>query len=121
VGFGEAAGGNAGRPLLSGESNLTIEYVIIGVYLLVLISLGAIFGRFNKDSDDYFKSGSKGTWWQVGMRTTRQTPIMCLVPERGGAEQTYLPTSEQLWDKFYMEAPARRRRCVGRSRIDKRA
>ena len=51
------------------ETNLTIEYVIIGVYLAVLIGLGAIFGRFNKDTDDYFKSGSKGTWWLVGMST----------------------------------------------------
>ncbi len=54
---------------MPGETNLTIEYVIIGAYLTILIALGAIFGRFNKDSDDYFKSGCKGTWWLVGMST----------------------------------------------------
>ncbi len=54
---------------MDSSQNLTIEYIIIGVYLTLLIALGAIFGRFNKDSDDYFKSGCKGTWWLVGMST----------------------------------------------------
>lgn len=43
-----------------------IEYVVIGVYLLLLIAVGMIVKRFNKDDSDYFRNGCKGTWWLVG-------------------------------------------------------
>ena len=43
-----------------------IEYVVIGGYLLLLIAIGAVVKRFNKDDSDYFRNGCKGTWWLVG-------------------------------------------------------
>ncbi|MEM6820482.1 MAG: hypothetical protein AAF558_00890 [Verrucomicrobiota bacterium] len=43
------------------------EYVVIGIYLILLIAMGAVFKRFNKNTEDYFKSGSQATWWLVGM------------------------------------------------------
>lgn len=45
---------------------MTIEYTVIIVYLALLLAIGAVVKRFNKDDSDYFRSGCKGTWWLVG-------------------------------------------------------
>ena len=45
---------------------MTIEYLVIFVYLALLIAIGAVVKRFNKDDSDYFRNGCKGTWWLVG-------------------------------------------------------
>ncbi|MEM7627155.1 MAG: hypothetical protein AAF333_16275 [Planctomycetota bacterium] len=45
---------------------MTIEYIVIFVYLALLIAIGAVVKRFNKDDSDYFRNGCKGTWWLVG-------------------------------------------------------
>lgn len=44
-----------------------IEIITIAVYLLFLVAVGVIFSSQNKSSDEYFKSGSKATWWLVGV------------------------------------------------------
>ena len=44
----------------------TIEYLVIGAYLLVLVAVGFVFRSFNSDVSDYFRNGCKGTWWLVG-------------------------------------------------------
>lgn len=46
--------------------NPLIEYTVIGVYLALLVAIGAVVKRFNKDDSDYFRNGCKGTWWLVG-------------------------------------------------------
>jgi Na+/proline symporter len=43
-----------------------IEISTITVYLLFLMIVGVIFSKQNKNSDEYFKAGSKGTWWLIG-------------------------------------------------------
>jgi hypothetical protein len=42
-----------------------IEYSLICAYLLLVV--GVVFKNFNKNSGDYFRGGSQGTWWLVGM------------------------------------------------------
>ncbi|MDR0419189.1 MAG: sodium/sugar symporter [Prevotellaceae bacterium] len=47
----------------------TIDFVIVGIYLVVLIALGLFLSRKGgkeKDSKDYFLAGNKLTWWAVG-------------------------------------------------------
>lgn len=39
---------------------------IIGAYLFFLASMGWIFRRFNKGSNDYFAGGCRQTWWLLG-------------------------------------------------------
>ena len=39
----------------------TLEYVVIGVYFAVLISIGLVFRTFNANVGDYFKGGARGT------------------------------------------------------------
>jgi SSS family transporter len=48
-------------------SSRAVDFTIILVYLGIMLGVGAFFRRFNRDSDDYFRSGSQGTWWLVGM------------------------------------------------------
>lgn len=43
-----------------------IEYLVIIGYLVLIAIVGIVFKKFSSDTDDYFKSGSKGTWWLVG-------------------------------------------------------
>lgn len=43
-----------------------IEYVVIVGYLALIITVGLYFRKFSSNTDDYFKGGSKGTWWLVG-------------------------------------------------------
>lgn len=45
---------------------MTIEYLVIAVYLLLLVAVGVVVKRFNRDDSDYFRNGCKGTWWLVG-------------------------------------------------------
>lgn len=44
----------------------TIEYLVIFGYLLLIAIVGIVFRKFSSNTDDYFKSGSKGSWWLVG-------------------------------------------------------
>jgi len=43
-----------------------IEYFVIAGYLILTIVVGLFFKKFSSNTDDYFKGGSKGTWWLVG-------------------------------------------------------
>ena len=43
-----------------------IEYLVIIGYLVLIAVVGIVFKKFSSDTDDYFKSGSKGSWWLVG-------------------------------------------------------
>ncbi len=43
-----------------------IEYIVIGAYLAILVTVGFVFKRFNSNVSDYFRNGCKGTWWLVG-------------------------------------------------------
>ncbi len=44
-----------------------LTFLIIGAYLLFLISIGLVFRKLNKDESDFFRAGCRGTWWIVGM------------------------------------------------------
>jgi SSS family transporter len=44
-----------------------IEYSVIVAYLVLMLVIGVVFKNFNKTSGDYFRGGSQGTWWIVGM------------------------------------------------------
>jgi len=43
-----------------------IEYLVIIGYLVLIAVVGIVFKKFSSNTDDYFKSGSKGSWWLVG-------------------------------------------------------
>src|SRR5215203_3978217 len=43
-----------------------IDYIILGAYLLFLLTLGPIFNRFNKNASDYFRAGGTMVWWIAG-------------------------------------------------------
>lgn len=43
-----------------------IDYVVIGVYLVSMALVGVVFKRFNRNADDFVRSGCRATWWLVG-------------------------------------------------------
>ena len=49
---------------------MTIDFIIVGVYMVLLISLGLFLSRnkkgVDKTANDYFLAGNKLTWWAVG-------------------------------------------------------
>jgi Na+/proline symporter len=45
---------------------MSLEYLIVGIYLLVLIVTGVVFSRFSRTASDYVRAGAQGAWWLVG-------------------------------------------------------
>jgi len=43
-----------------------MDLIILVLYFAFLISVGVVFGRMVKNSNDYFRAGAQGTWWLVG-------------------------------------------------------
>jgi len=43
-----------------------IEYLVIIGYLILIVLVGIVFRKFSSNTDDYFRSGAKGSWWLVG-------------------------------------------------------
>jgi Na+/proline symporter len=57
-------------PPLAALGRLTLlQLAILGGYFALLLSIAFAFRRMNRDGDDYFRSGSQGSWWLVGMST----------------------------------------------------
>ena len=42
------------------------DYAVIAVYFALMIAIGAIFRKINKNTSDYFRGGGKLLWWIVG-------------------------------------------------------
>jgi len=47
-----------------------IEFTVVGVYLIFMVVVGGVMKRFNANSDDYFRSGARSTWWLMGPSLT---------------------------------------------------
>ncbi|HCD33635.1 MAG TPA: hypothetical protein DER01_14595 [Phycisphaerales bacterium] len=45
---------------------MSIEIVTIVVYLLLMLVIGIVVQRMNKNVSDYFRNGCRGQWWLVG-------------------------------------------------------
>jgi SSS family transporter len=48
------------------NESLTVEYTVIGLYMAFMLVAGVVFRRFVRSFSDYFRSGSRATWWLVG-------------------------------------------------------
>jgi Na+/proline symporter len=44
----------------------TYDYIVIGVYLVFMLSLGPIYKSFSKTASDFFRGGGGMLWWVVG-------------------------------------------------------
>jgi len=45
---------------------MNLEYITLGAYFVLLIIIGGVFSRFNKNLSDFVRGGGRGTWWMVG-------------------------------------------------------
>lgn len=46
--------------------NTPLVLAVISAYLLLLVGLGLLFRKLNRDGSDYFRSGCRASWWLVG-------------------------------------------------------
>jgi solute:Na+ symporter, SSS family len=46
-----------------------LDFIVIGVYIVMLTVVGVYLTRFNRTSDDFFKGGGKIPWWIAGLST----------------------------------------------------
>ena len=44
-----------------------INYMIVGIYLLLLVGIGVYFSRRESSTADYFKTGGRIPWWAAGI------------------------------------------------------
>jgi len=62
----EAAAGAAGAVTAASQPH-TVEYIVIGLFFVFMIAIGLVSRRMVRNFSDYFRSGSKATWWLVGL------------------------------------------------------
>uniref|UniRef100_UPI0021BCEC13 sodium:solute symporter family transporter n=1 Tax=Aporhodopirellula aestuarii TaxID=2950107 RepID=UPI0021BCEC13 len=43
-----------------------LDYVVLFGYLLAMVGVGIYFAKRNRNTDDYFRGGSRMPWWAVG-------------------------------------------------------
>ena len=43
-----------------------INYVVLGLYLLLMVGVGLYFARRSKGTDDFFRGGKRMVWWAAG-------------------------------------------------------
>ena len=43
-----------------------LDLVIVGIFLVILVGIGFVFGKLVKTGKDYFRAGTSGSWWLVG-------------------------------------------------------
>jgi Na+/proline symporter len=46
---------------------MILEYITIGIYILVLVFISLRFSRFSKTAGDYIRAGGQAVWWVAGM------------------------------------------------------
>ena len=56
--------------LIQNDFPMTVEYITLAFYLVMLLVLGAVFSRFNRNLSDFVRGGAQGTWWLVGTSIT---------------------------------------------------
>ena len=44
----------------------TIDYIVIGIYLTIMLAIGFYFSRFMKGGKDFFVGGNMIPWWVAG-------------------------------------------------------
>jgi len=55
-----------GEPTAPGRFG-TLNYAVLGTYLLSLVAMGVYFSRREKSTEDFFKAGRRVPWWAAGL------------------------------------------------------
>jgi solute:Na+ symporter, SSS family len=68
-----AVAGEPGAPAEGKAVLTTVDYVVIGFYLVFMFALGPIYKSFSKTASDFFRGGGGMLWWVVGASTFMTT------------------------------------------------
>jgi len=44
----------------------TVNYIVLGIYLLLMVGVGVYFARRSRGTDDFFRGGKRMVWWAAG-------------------------------------------------------
>ncbi|MEA1997456.1 MAG: sodium/solute symporter, partial [Gemmatimonadota bacterium] len=69
------------------EALSLVDYYVVAIYMVIMLTVGVIMSRFNKDADDYFKGGNKLPYWLAGLSLFMSTFSSWTFT--GGAGKTY--------------------------------
>lgn len=59
--------------LPTGQFDRTLDYVIMGGYLVIILGLGVWFGRHSNSTKDFFFGGQRFSWWFITMSLVATT------------------------------------------------
>ncbi len=45
----------------------SLDWIVIVLYFIVILLFGSYFGKYNKDTNDFFFGGRRFTWWIIAM------------------------------------------------------
>ena len=45
----------------------SIDWIVIVIYFLGILLFGSYFGKYNRDTNDFFFGGRRFTWWIIAM------------------------------------------------------
>ncbi|MEN8813146.1 MAG: hypothetical protein ABF277_07565, partial [Candidatus Arcticimaribacter sp.] len=45
------------------------DYLVVTAYFILMIVVGIVFKKMNKNTSDYFRGGGSMLWWLVGATT----------------------------------------------------
>ena len=48
------------------QSLATLDFVIIGLFIIVLVTIGMLKGRKHHTTQDFFLAGRNVPWWMIG-------------------------------------------------------
>ncbi len=54
------------QPVKRSKAFGSVNFIVLGVYLLSMVGVGVFFAAKNKNTDDFFRGGQKIPWWVAG-------------------------------------------------------
>jgi len=47
--------------------SMTIPWIVMGLYFIIVMGFGSLFGRYTKSTSDFFFGGRRFAWWLIAM------------------------------------------------------
>ncbi|RKX47675.1 MAG: hypothetical protein DRP64_00400 [Verrucomicrobia bacterium] len=89
---------NSIKEMFQGVEALPVDLGVLGVYLLLMASIGLISRKSSSNISDYIRMGCKTTWWVLGLSIFMQ--MVSAITFTANCAQAYLAGWSALWISF---------------------
>ena len=89
---------NSIKEMFQGVEALPVDLGVLGVYLLLMASIGMISRKSSSNISDYIRMGCKTTWWVLGLSIFMQ--MVSAITFTANCAQAYLAGWSALWISF---------------------